>query len=75
LRAQPTGDRVTGNEVVNEVKNLSPDTPEIFISTNINNAPEFLREIVERVIQEFLEAEMEAHIGAAPPLKQTIYRL
>lgn len=28
--------------------------------------PEFLREIVERVIQEFLEAEMEAHIGAAP---------
>ena len=28
--------------------------------------PEFLREIVEQVIQGFLEAEMEAHIGAAP---------
>lgn len=27
---------------------------------------EFLREIVERVIQEFLEAEMQDHIGAAP---------
>ncbi len=28
--------------------------------------PEFLREIVERVVQGILEAEMEAHIGAAP---------
>ena len=28
--------------------------------------PEFLREIVERVVQGTLEAEMEAHIGAAP---------
>ncbi len=28
--------------------------------------PGFLREIVERVVQELLEAEMSAHIGAAP---------
>ncbi len=28
--------------------------------------PEFLRDIVERVVQEFLEAEMQEHIGAAP---------
>lgn len=35
-----TGDKVTGNEVVNEVKTFSPDTPEIFISTQINNAPD-----------------------------------
>jgi hypothetical protein len=28
--------------------------------------PNFLREIVERVLQEMLEAEMTEHIGAAP---------
>jgi len=28
--------------------------------------PDFLREIVERVVQELLEAEMTDHIGAAP---------
>ncbi len=28
--------------------------------------PAFLREIVERVLQELLEAEMTEHIGAAP---------
>jgi putative transposase len=28
--------------------------------------PDFLREIVERVVQELLEAEMSEHIGAAP---------
>src|SRR5919106_3759992 len=28
--------------------------------------PDFLREIVERVLQELLEAEMTEHIGAAP---------
>jgi transposase-like protein len=28
--------------------------------------PGFLREIVERVLQEMLEAEMTHHIGAAP---------
>jgi transposase-like protein len=28
--------------------------------------PEFLRQIVERVLQEMLEAEMTEHIGAAP---------
>ena len=28
--------------------------------------PDFLREIVERVLQELLEAEMTQHIGAAP---------
>jgi transposase-like protein len=28
--------------------------------------PGFLREIVERVLQELLEAEMTEHIGAAP---------
>ena len=28
--------------------------------------PGFLREIVERVIQELLEAEMSSHLGAAP---------
>src|SRR3990170_731864 len=28
--------------------------------------PDFLRGIVERTVQEMLEAEMEAHIGAAP---------
>ena len=28
--------------------------------------PEFLREIVERVVQEILETEMQDHIGAAP---------
>jgi transposase-like protein len=28
--------------------------------------PTFLREIVERVLQELLEAEMNTHIGAAP---------
>ena len=28
--------------------------------------PNFLREIVERVLQEILEAEMTEHIGAAP---------
>ena len=28
--------------------------------------PDFLREIVERVLQEMLEAEMTEHIGAAP---------
>ena len=30
------------------------------------NDPGFLREIVERVLQELLEAEMTEHIGAAP---------
>lgn len=29
--------------------------------------PDFLREIVERVVQELLEAEMTEHVGAAPP--------
>ena len=29
--------------------------------------PDFLRQIVERVLQEMLEAEMTEHIGAAPP--------
>jgi putative transposase len=28
--------------------------------------PDFLREIVERVLQELLEAEMTEHLGAAP---------
>ena len=28
--------------------------------------PAFLREIVERVVQQLLEAEMTEHIGAAP---------
>ncbi len=28
--------------------------------------PDFLHEIVERVLQELLEAEMTEHIGAAP---------
>jgi transposase-like protein len=28
--------------------------------------PDFLREIVERVVQQVLEAEMSEHIGAAP---------
>jgi transposase-like protein len=28
--------------------------------------PAFLREIVERMLQEFLEAEMTEHVGAAP---------
>ena len=28
--------------------------------------PDFLHEIVERVLQELLEAEMTQHIGAAP---------
>ena len=28
--------------------------------------PGFLREIVERVVQQILEAEMSEHIGAAP---------
>jgi putative transposase len=28
--------------------------------------PDFLRQIVERVLQEMLEAEMTEHIGAAP---------
>ena len=28
--------------------------------------PAFLREIVERKLQEFLEAEMTEHVGAAP---------
>ncbi len=28
--------------------------------------PSFLREIVERVVQQLLEAEMTEHIGAAP---------
>jgi len=28
--------------------------------------PDFLRQIVERVLQELLEAEMTEHIGAAP---------
>jgi transposase-like protein len=28
--------------------------------------PNFLKEIVERVLQEMLEAEMTQHIGAAP---------
>ena len=28
--------------------------------------PDFLKEIVERVLQEVLEAEMSEHIGAAP---------
>jgi transposase-like protein len=28
--------------------------------------PSFLREIVERVVQQILEAEMTEHIGAAP---------
>jgi transposase-like protein len=28
--------------------------------------PNFLREIVERVLQEMLEAEMTEHVGAAP---------
>ena len=28
--------------------------------------PAFLREIVERVVQQILEAEMSEHIGAAP---------
>jgi len=28
--------------------------------------PGFLREIVERVLQELLEAEMTEHVGAAP---------
>jgi transposase-like protein len=28
--------------------------------------PVFLREIVERVLQELLEAEMTEHVGAAP---------
>jgi putative transposase len=30
------------------------------------DAPGFLREIVERVLQELLETEMTEHIGAAP---------
>ena len=29
--------------------------------------PGFLKEIVERVLQELLEAEMTEHIGARPP--------
>jgi transposase-like protein len=28
--------------------------------------PDFLREIVERVLQEMLEVEMTEHVGAAP---------
>jgi transposase-like protein len=28
--------------------------------------PDFLREIVERVVQQLLEAEMTEHIGASP---------
>ena len=28
--------------------------------------PDFLREIVERVVQQILEAEMTEHIGASP---------
>ncbi len=28
--------------------------------------PDFIREIVERVLQELLEAEMTEHVGAAP---------
>ncbi len=28
--------------------------------------PAFLREIVERVVQQLLEAEMTEHLGAAP---------
>ena len=28
--------------------------------------PEFLREIVERVLQQILEAEMTQHVGATP---------
>ena len=30
------------------------------------NDPTFLKEIVERVLQELLEAEMTEHVGAAP---------
>jgi len=36
--------------------------------------PEFLREIVERVVQEILEAQMEAHIGAAPYVRNEARR-
>jgi hypothetical protein len=32
--------------------------------------PTFLEEIVERVLQELLEAEMTQHIGAAPRLRR-----
>lgn len=33
---------------------------------NLQDDPGFLKEIVERVIQELLEAQMTEHIGAAP---------
>ena len=36
--------------------------------------PSFLREIVERVVQELLEAEMTEHIGAAASYERTTER-
>lgn len=35
-----TGLEVKGSEVVKEVKVFSPDAPEIFVSANVNNAPD-----------------------------------
>lgn len=32
------------------------------------DSPGFLREVVERVLQEILEAEMTDHVGAAPSI-------
>jgi len=33
--------------------------------------PGFLKEIVQRVLQELLEAEMTEHVGAAAPYERT----
>jgi putative transposase len=36
------------------------------VQQNLLDDPSFLKEIVERVLQELLEAEMTEHVGAAP---------
>lgn len=36
------------------------------LAQQLLDEPNFLREVVERVLQQLLEAEMEQHIGAAP---------
>lgn len=39
---------------------------EEMVQGSLTDNPGFLREIVERVLQELLEAEMTQHMGAAP---------
>ena len=39
---------------------------EQMVQQSLLDDPSFLKEIVERVLQELLEAEMTEHVGAAP---------